>query len=65
MELSLFEGRSVEAKKALINALFDNSDVPGTARNDLEITLFETPWHNWGIRGEVGDELGLNYNVEI
>ncbi len=31
----------------------------------LEITLFETPCHAWGIRGLPGDEIGLNYKVEV
>jgi hypothetical protein len=33
--------------------------------NDIEITIFETPKHNWGIRGLPGDELNLNYKAEI
>ena len=34
-------------------------------KNDLEITILETPKHNWGIRGLPGDELQLNYKVKI
>ncbi|APF21976.1 putative transglutaminase-like protein [Clostridium butyricum] len=33
--------------------------------NDVEITIFETPNYNWGIRGVPGDELGLNYKVNV
>jgi hypothetical protein len=32
---------------------------------DLEITIFETPQCNWGIRGVLGDELELNYQVDV
>lgn len=32
---------------------------------DVEVTIFETPKHNWGIRGLPGDELALNYKVNI
>jgi hypothetical protein len=32
---------------------------------DVEITIFETPRHNWGIRGYHGDELPLNYKVDV
>jgi rRNA-processing protein FCF1 len=28
----------------------------GIAPQDLEITIFETPKHNWGFRGLPGDE---------
>ena len=33
--------------------------------NDIEITVFETPKHCWGIRGKTGDELALSYKVEV
>ena len=32
---------------------------------DLEITITETPKHNWGFRGTPGDEIELNYKVEV
>ncbi|MBP6190480.1 MAG: tautomerase family protein, partial [Acinetobacter sp.] len=32
---------------------------------DVEITIFETPKSNWGIRGKNADELNLNYKVNI
>ncbi len=66
IEISMFEGRTVEAKKALIRLLFDTlSSELQIAPNDIEITIFETPRHNWGIRGLPGDELALNYTVEV
>jgi len=65
LEVSLFEGRKVETKKAFIRALFTKFAATGLAQsNDLEITLRETPRHNWGIRGVTADELSLNYKVE-
>ncbi len=66
IEISIFEGRSVEAKKALIRGIF--ARVPpatGIAPQDIEVTIFETPRHAWGIRGLPGDEVGLNYKVEV
>jgi phenylpyruvate tautomerase PptA (4-oxalocrotonate tautomerase family) len=65
LEISMFEGRSVEAKKKLIALLFANLEQLGIPRNDLEITIFETPKHNWGIRGVPGDKLELSYKVEV
>jgi phenylpyruvate tautomerase PptA (4-oxalocrotonate tautomerase family) len=66
LEISMFEGRSVEAKKKLINLLFQRlqSDV-GISPQSVEITIFETPKANWGIRGKPGDELQLNYQVAV
>lgn len=66
IEISLFEGRSVEAKKALVRALFANIEQQcGIAPQDVEITIFETPKENWGIRGKCGDELSLGYKVNV
>lgn len=65
LEFSMFEGRSVEAKKHLIRLLFEQVQPLGIAPQDLEITIFETPKHNWGFRGLPGDEHTLNYKVEV
>ena len=65
IEVGLFEGRTVETKKAFIRALFAKFQDLGLASpQDLEITLTETPRHNWGIRGLPADELTLNYKVD-
>ena len=66
VEISMFEGRSVEAKKKLIRLLYQKIvDTANIEPEDLEITIFETPKHNWGVRGVPGDELNLNYQVEL
>ena len=65
IEISMFEGRSVESKKQLIRLLFKRCSALGITENDLEITIFETPKHNWGIRGVPGDELDLSYKVKV
>lgn len=66
IELNMFEGRSIEAKKNLIRLLFARlKEQVGIEPNDIEITITETPKHNWGVRGKVGDELELNYKVEV
>lgn len=65
LEISLFEGRSIEAKKHLIRLLFDRLQTLDISPQDLEITLFETPKYNWGFRGLPGDEHQLNYKVDI
>jgi len=66
IEVSMFEGRSVEAKKELLKLLFKriNSEL-NISPQDIEITIFETPKHNWGIRGLPGDELKLSYKVNV
>ena len=66
VEISMFEGRTVETKKELIRLLFERADAQlQLSSQDLEITIFETPRHNWGIRGLPGDELELTYTVAV
>ncbi len=66
VEFSMFEGRSVEAKKQLIRLMFERVEREcGIAAQDLEMTIFETPKHNWGFRGLPGDEHNLNYKVKV
>lgn len=66
VEFSMFEGRSVAAKKQLIRLLFERFEEQlGISAMDLEITIFETPKCNWGFRGLPGDEHQLSYKVEV
>lgn len=66
IEVSMFEGRSVGAKRALIQAMIDQlQDLAGIPAQDIEITLFETPKVNWGIRGMNGEDLSLGYKVDV
>ena len=66
IEISMFEGRSVEAKKHLIRLLFERVHQQlNILPQDLEITITETPKHNWGFRSTPGDEIELNYKVEV
>lgn len=66
IEISMFAGRSTDTKKALIRTLYANiGTICGFSPQDIEITIFETPRENWGIRGMPGDELALTYDVQV
>ena len=66
IEIVMFEGRSVSAKKKLTGLLFERiRQQLNIAAHDIEIAMFELPKHNWGIRGLPGDELILDYAVEV
>lgn len=66
IEAYMFTGRSVATRKALIRELLDDlSRELALSPDDIEITLFESPRENWGIRGQHGDELQLNYKVNF
>lgn len=66
LEIGLFTGRSVDAKKTLFRLLYERArEELGLDPVDLEITLIESPRHDWGIRGRPGDELDLPYRVDV
>lgn len=66
IEISLFEGRTITSKKYLYQLIFDRFEKElNISPNDIEITLTETPLHNWGIRGKPADELMLDYKISV
>jgi 5-carboxymethyl-2-hydroxymuconate isomerase len=66
IEISMIEGRTVETKKKLIRLLFDQiKEQVGIEHMDLEICIYESPACNWGFRGMHGDEIKLNYKINV
>ena len=66
IEISMFEGRSTDTKKQLIRLLFERvCRAVDRKPNEVEVTITETPKHNWGFRGSPGDEASLTYKVEV
>lgn len=67
IELTVFQGRSQEAKKRLYSAIVRNLEAsPGIPGNDVTIILHEVPMENWGIRGgKPGNEVDLGFNVRV
>ncbi len=66
IEIAMMEGRTTETKKKLIRLLFDRiRDEVGISHQDIEICIFESPACNWGFRGMHGDEIKLNYKVNV
>lgn len=66
LEINMMEGREDNTKKALIKALFSKFEEKlNISPIDLEITIKEQPAHCWGFRGLTGDEVKLNYKVNI
>jgi len=64
LELHLFTGRRPETLRAFLRAL--QAEVTRACDlhpGDLEIVLLEAPPGHWAIRGQLGDELQLNYEV--
>lgn len=66
IEIMMMSGRSQKTKKLLIQTLFQEIEKEvGIVMNDVEICIVESPAYNWGFRGKCGDEISLNYKVEV
>jgi 4-oxalocrotonate tautomerase family enzyme len=66
VEIYMMEGRSIETKKNLIRLLSDRTQKElGFAPADLEVMIIESPKFHWGFRGQLGDEISLNYKVDL
>jgi phenylpyruvate tautomerase PptA (4-oxalocrotonate tautomerase family) len=66
IEITMIEGRTIEARKKLIRLLFDKiRDQVNIQHQDVEICIQESPACNWGFRGMHGDEVKLNYKVNV
>ena len=67
IEITAFEGRSLEAKKNLYSAIVRNlSQSPGINGDDITIVLHDPPLENWGIRGGIPDnEVDLGFEIKV
>lgn len=66
IEITMMTGRSELTRKKLIRLLFDRIEVQvGIKQQDVEICIYESAPCNWGFRGFHGDEIQLNYSVNI
>jgi phenylpyruvate tautomerase PptA (4-oxalocrotonate tautomerase family) len=66
IEIMMIEGRTKETKKKLIALLFERIRKEiGIQAVDIEIVIQEAPAYHFGFRGMTGDEMLLDYKVEV
>jgi phenylpyruvate tautomerase PptA (4-oxalocrotonate tautomerase family) len=66
VEVTMFSGRSLEAKRALYRAIVRNLAALGVPSLDIKITLIEVPPENWGIRGgQPASEVDLGFEIKV
>lgn len=65
IEISLFTGRTIEAKRRLYAALVTELAAFGLAAHDVKVILHEVPRENWGLRGLPGSEIELGFKVDV
>ncbi|MBJ6985946.1 tautomerase family protein [Devosia sp. MC521] len=65
IEISLFTGRSIEAKRRLYAALVAELAPFGVAAHDVKVILHEVPRENWGLGGLPASEIELGFKVHV
>jgi len=66
VEILLFPGRSIEAKRKLYQEIVQRFGELGIAPQDVFIVLHEPPLDNWGIRGgQPASEVELGFNLKV
>ncbi|WP_090137729.1 tautomerase family protein [Limnohabitans sp. DM1] len=66
VEILLFPGRSLEAKRNLYREIVTRFGELGIVASDIFIVLHEPPLENWGIRGGVpASEINLGFNLHV
>jgi phenylpyruvate tautomerase PptA (4-oxalocrotonate tautomerase family) len=66
VEVTMFAGRSRQAKRQLYQALVRNFGELGVAPTDVFVVLQEPPMDNWGIRGgRMASEVDLGFEAQV
>jgi len=66
IEVMMFSGRSLDAKRALYEALVANLSDLGVPVTEIKIILIEVPAENWGLRGgHPASEIDLGFKVNV
>ncbi len=66
VEILLFPGRSMDAKRALYKSIVRRFGELGITPADVFIVVHEPPLENWGIRGGVpASEVDLGFSLKV
>jgi phenylpyruvate tautomerase PptA (4-oxalocrotonate tautomerase family) len=66
VEVTMFSGRSMVAKRTLYQAIVRNLAAFDVPPSDIKIALIETPPENWGVRGGMpASEIDLGFKIDV
>jgi len=65
VEIQIFPGRSLDAKRALYAGIARRFGLLGIQPTDITIVLHEPPLENWGVRGKPASEVNLGFNLNV
>jgi phenylpyruvate tautomerase PptA (4-oxalocrotonate tautomerase family) len=66
VEIELFLGRSIEAKRNLYRLIVEKLVGLGVPELEIKIILIEVPLHDWGVRGGFpASEIEIGFKVDL
>jgi phenylpyruvate tautomerase PptA (4-oxalocrotonate tautomerase family) len=66
IEITMFSGRSLNAKRKLYKTIVQNLAPFGVPGADIKIVLVEVPAENWGIRGgHAACDIDLGFEIRV
>ncbi len=66
IEITIFPGRTIDAKRLLYRKIVENLADKGWAASDIFIILYEESLDNWGVRGGYpASEIDLGFNLKV
>ena len=66
VEITMFPGRTLDAKRNLYKSIVRRFGGLGIAPSDVFIVLYEPPLDNWGLRGGLpASEVDLGFNLNV
>lgn len=65
VELSMFTGRSLDAKRRLYAAVATAFERFGLPASDLKVIVHDVPRENWGLGGKAATDVEIGFKVEV
>lgn len=65
IEMTIFPGRSMDAKRCLYKEITSKLGEMGIAAIDVMIVLHQPPLENWGLAGKAGNDADIGFNLNV
>jgi len=65
IEIKLFSGRSLDAKRRLYAAIAEELSAFGVPAADIKVVLLESEPLNWGLGGLPASEIDLGFKIDV
>lgn len=66
VEMSVFPGRTIDAKRRLYAAIAEKLEAAGVPRENVLVVLHEPPLENWGIRGgKAATDVSVGFKLDV